>query len=147
SSDLFQVRESIMYSNVATATINLTEASGELPPVIVGDPFIQIVLNGSGNGHAYISSTITDPNGNLDTILWEFVGTPYPNTTIGAETTTFPLIDIIAGENGLFSIKCTATDTLGNWSEAIVAVLVGSYIIEAGVVQIVGSSGSDTESI
>ena len=141
----FQVRDTLLYSNPATATINLAEASGELPPVIEVEPWLIIPLV-SSNGHKWIISTITDPNGDLDTILWEFEGTPYPNTVIEDATTTTPKITVTGGSDGNFKVKCTATDVLGNYSTAIVTVIVGTYVIEVEPIPVIGSE-SEAETI
>lgn len=144
----FQVRDGLLYSNEATAVIDITEVPpGPQPPTIVA-PQTALLRLVAGDGNVTIPATVTDPDDDLNTILWEFEGTPHANTVISDETTATPTVTITSGAAGTFQIKCTATDDAANSSVAYVTILATSHVIEIEEERLAESdSGSDTDRI
>lgn len=126
----FQMRASVLWSNIGDLLLNVNDLpDANLPPNIVVNSIQEVALDATGNGTKFIDASITDPDGDQLSILWEVLNAaPITFDNTGIEK---PTITIASGTpNVTYQIKVTATDLDNNLvSEKIVDVQTSSYMV------------------
>lgn len=111
----FQLGDEFIWSNPVTLTINVSDTpTGNQPPIITSNTYeYSIPVNGSGDGSIDVETTITDPENDAVTILWDANGNaPLSFNAPNNEDTRVDLSNATVGESYIAILS--ATDTSNN---------------------------------
>lgn len=136
----YQMGPNVLWSNVGKLVMNVNDVpDANLPPNIEVNSIQEIALDGTGNGTTLIDATVTDPEGDQLSILWEAInGAP---VTFDDPTLESPTITITGGTaSETYQAKITATDTVNNLiTEKIVNLQTSANMVSLTAVD--GNSG------